>query len=267
MENKSSLSIPIAIVVAGLIIGGAVYVSNRNSKNTVATPAQTENQTTKVTSEDIAIEPVSSQDYVRGNPNAKVVLVEFSDTECPFCKAFHGTLKNLVDKHALSGTLAWAYRNFPIKELHSKAPKEAEALLCAGKLGGNDAFWNYTDAVYAKTSSNNSLDAAQLPVIAKDVGLDVKAFNTCLSSGEMTARVNASVQDAKKSGGNGTPYSVLMTSKSFDKAKVEKFFTDNILKYGFPSNLFTISNDNKKVAVSGAMPPEFMDSLIVLLSK
>jgi len=267
MESKSSLSVPIAIVVAGLIIGGAVYFTSKNSSVETLTPPPTESQTSKIQSKMITINPVSTKDYIRGNPGAKVVVVEFSDTECPYCKVFHGTMKNLVDEKALSGTMAWVYRNFPIKELHSKAIKESEALLCAGKIGGQEAFWSFTDAVYAKTNSNNSLDAAQLPIIAKDVGIDVKAFNTCLSSGEMAASVEAEYQDAKKSGGTGTPFSVLITSTPFNKAEVEKFLTDSILSYRFPPELFTISTDNKKIGVSGAMPSKFMDDLITFLAK
>jgi predicted DsbA family dithiol-disulfide isomerase len=66
--------------------------------------------------------------------------------------------------------------------------------------------------VYATTNSNNSLDPAQLPVIAGKVGLDVKAFNACLSSGKYAAKVEADYQDAVKAGGRGTPNSIVVSS-------------------------------------------------------
>ena len=116
--------------------------------------------------------------------------------------------------------MAWVYRHFPIASLHSKAPKEAEATECANELGGSEKFWQYINMVYDTTNSNNSLDPAELPKIAKAVGLDVKTFNTCLSSGKYAAKVEADYQDAIKAGGKGTPTSILI-SKDGTKTTVE----------------------------------------------
>jgi protein-disulfide isomerase len=94
--------------------------------------------------------------------------------------------------------------------LHSKAPKEAEALECAGELGGNDGFWKFLDRLNEVTPGNDGLDPAQLPIIAKFVGINVDKFNTCYSSGKFAAKVQQQYDDAVKSGGRGTPYSVLV---------------------------------------------------------
>ncbi len=268
MEGKnSSLAVPIAIVIAGAIIAGAVYFSNNKgvAENQQANVVNV--QDTVIETGDITVSPVSSKDYIRGNPGAKVVIVEFSDPECPFCKVFHGTMKSLTNKLAQNGTIAWVYRNFPLKDLHPRAPKESEALLCAGKVGGSTGFWDYTDRLYSVTPSNNKLEESQLPLIAKDVGLNVTAFNTCLSSGEMASLVSVDYEDGIKAGGTGTPFSVFITAQPFDKKAVEDFLVQNILKYKFPTELFKISSDNKKVSVSGAMPQDFMEQLIAILSK
>lgn len=257
---------PIAVVIAGILIAGAVYFSNSNKANgPTAVQPTAENTTVKVF--DLPMNPVSSKDFIRGNPSAKVVIVEYSDTECPFCKQFHGTMKSIVNKLAKDGTVAWVYRNFPLKELHPKAPKESEALLCAGKLGGNTAFWDYTDRIYSITPANNGLDASQLPAIAKDIGLDVAKFNACLSSGEMASLVTIDYEDGVKAGGTGTPFSVFVASKPFDKKEVEKFLVDAVIQYRFPVDLFAISNDSKRVSVSGSMPQDFVEKLVALLSK
>ncbi len=261
-----SLSVPMAIVIAGVMVAGAVYFSNRTPAGQNANAVDTQNVSTIQTG-DFNIAPISGTDYVRGNPDAKVVMVEYSDTECPYCKQFHLTVKNLVNTFSKDSTFAWAYRNFPIKERHPKAVHEAEALLCAGKLGGQNAFWNYTDKIYEITPSNNGLEESQLPVIAKQVGLDVTAFNTCLASGEMTARVNAETQEAVNNGGGGTPYSILVTSKEYDKKAVEAFLVQSILKYKFPPDFFLLSNDNTMIGVSGSMPEQFMADFITLLAK
>ena len=108
------------------------------------------------------------------------------------------------------GKVAWVYRHFPISQLHDKASKEAEATECAAELGGNQVFWKYIDLVFETTSSNDSLDPAELPKIAQTVGLDVKAFNTCLSSDRYTEMVKKSVEEAVKAGARGTPYSVIV---------------------------------------------------------
>lgn len=266
-EKRASLAVPIAIIVAGILIAGAVYFSNADKPTADSNQNRNGNPNVAIKTGDIAINPVSQKDYIRGNPDASVVIVEYSDTECPFCKQFHGTMKNLTDKLAKEGAMAWVYRHFPIIKLHPKAPKEAEALLCAGKIAGNKGFWDYTDRLYAITPSNNGLDPLQLPAIAKDVSLDETAFNACLSSGEMAPTVDLDYQDGIKAGGTGTPFSVLVAREPFDKKSVEEFLAKNILKYRFSPDLFEISGDNKRVSVSGSMPIEFMEELIGVLTE
>ena len=201
--NTEKLSVPIAIVVAGALIAGALYYSNIKAVKQgvmATTPSST-----------IDMKPVSSSDHILGNPNADLVIVEYSDLECPFCKVFHTTLKRVMSEYGSDGKVAWVYRHFPIDALHPKSRKESEATECANELGGAQKFWEYTDMVYSTTNSNDSLDPAQLPIIAGKVGLDVKAFNTCLASGKYAAKVEADYQDAIKAGGQGTPTSIIVS--------------------------------------------------------
>ncbi len=202
------LSVPIAIVIAGLLIGGSLYFSNMKiaSQPKVKTVELARNTDTD------NMRPVSADDHILGNPNAPIKIVEYSDTECPFCKQFHSTLKQIMEVYGKDGKVAWVYRHFPIDQLHSKARKEAEATECANELGGSQKFWEFTDLVYSTTNSNNSLDPAELPKIAKKIGLDVKAFNTCLSSGKYANKVEADYQDAVKAGGRGTPNSIVVAA-------------------------------------------------------
>ena len=96
-------------------------------------------------------------------------VVEFSDLECPFCKRFHATMQQTVA--AYGGQVAWVYRHFPIDQLHSKAPKEAEATECAAELGGNDKFWAYTNRLMEVTPANNGLILPNLPRLQYSSGL------------------------------------------------------------------------------------------------
>ncbi|MDP2642212.1 MAG: DsbA family protein [bacterium] len=193
--------IPLAIVVAGGFVAVAIYFGG-------STPRPSSGQATSPITE-IDIAPVTEKDHILGSRGAELVIVEYSDTECPFCKVFHNTMKEVVGTYG--GEVSWVYRHFPIAQLHTKASKEAEATECANELGGNQAFWKYIDKLFETTNSNDSLDPSELPKIAAVVGLDVTTFNTCLSSGKYTEFINKSVEEAVKAGARGTPYSVIIS--------------------------------------------------------
>lgn len=232
MEEKSvstsSYAVPGAILIAGLIIAGAIYYKDGNPRpaGQAAAPGTADNVKTE------NLEPVSARDHILGDIKAPIKIVEFSDLECPFCKDFHKTMLQVMERYGPGGQVAWIYRHFPLDQLHSKARKEAEASECAFNLGGNDKFWTYITKVFEITPSNNGLDLAQLPIIAKDIGLDQTAFTECQTSGQTAAIVDAQYQNAVKSGGNGTPFPIVITP------------------------------DGKKVALQGAIPFEAMQQLI-----
>jgi protein-disulfide isomerase len=205
-NSKANYSTPIAIILAGIIIAGAMYFSDGKKANA---PADSQPAAANAGLEQVR--PVSADDHIRGNPNAKVMIVEYSDTECPFCGRFHTTMKQIMDDYGKTGQVAWVYRHYPLDQLHSKARSEAVALECAAELGGNDKFWAYTDRIYAVTPANNGLDPAELPKIAEYVGLDATAFNACLISGKFDAKIQADIDNAQATGGNGTPWSIIIS--------------------------------------------------------
>jgi protein-disulfide isomerase len=200
MEQKQNLAIPVAIIIAGALIAGGLYMSGRSSAQA---PTAVKTQAASLAS----IKPIQPTDHVFGDPKAKVVIVEYSDTECPYCKNFHSTIHQLVSSY--NGKVAWVFRHFPV---HSKSVNEGSAAECAAELGGNDTFWKYIDAVFTQTNSNDSLDPAVLPKIAADVGLNVTAFNTCLKSGKYEAKITQDRQDVIDAGAQGTPYSVIFAN-------------------------------------------------------
>lgn len=150
-------------------------------------------------------------DHIRGPADAVVKIIEYSDTECPFCKRFHPTMQQAVRDY--DGKVAWVYRHFPLRSLHSKAAKEAEATECANELGGNEKFWAYLDKMFEVTPSNDGLNLAQLPQIAEQVGLDRAKFEACLNSGKYAQHVTDDENDAVASGGRGTPWSIIIGPK------------------------------------------------------
>ncbi len=204
MNQLNKLIVPISIIIAGGLIAFAVYMSNtkevapKNPINDVLT-----------TKTDIA--PVTDADHIKGNKNAKVVIIDYSDLECPFCKGFHASLERIFNEYGKDNKVAWVYRHFPL-DIHPKARKEAEASECAAELGGNDVFWNYISKIYQITPSNNKLEVAELYNTAKAVGLDEAKFKACLDSGKYATKVEEQYQSALKAGGRGTPYTVIMTN-------------------------------------------------------
>ncbi len=208
--EKTNLLIPAAIIIAGALIAvGIFFGSSRGTSGTIPDGANQPNILDLVKN----VAPVSNTDHVQGNAKAPVTVIEFSDLECPFCKTFHQTMQSLMDEYGADGKMRWVYRHFPLTNLHSKAAKEAEAAECAGELGGNEVFWNYITKVFEITPSNDGLDPAELPKIAVSLGLDKTKFEACLASGKHTARVAAQSQDAQNSGGDGTPFSIIITAK------------------------------------------------------
>lgn len=213
MEEQSktnTLSIPTAIVIAGVLIAGAVYMGTSQRGTVDSQQPQVAEQQPSGDLEQMAA--VTSEDHIRGNPNAPVMIVEYSDFECPFCKRFHDTMKQVTTEYG--DKVAWVYRHFPLDQLHPvKARKEAVASECAAELGGNDAFWKYTDRFFELTPSNNQTNIdTVLPQIAREIGLDDAKFASCLASNKYDAHIEGDVQNAVATGGNGTPWSIVVAA-------------------------------------------------------
>ncbi len=212
MQSAQKFIVPVAIIIAGGLIAAAVYFSNGqpSTKAAVGTDlAALAKGTPSEALAEITVAPVTSVDHLQGSKDAKVTIIEYSDTECPFCKRYHDTLEKIFAEYGASNKVAWIYRHFPL-DMHKKAPKEAEALECANELGGNDAFWKYTDVIYTNTPSNDGLDHSKLYEFAATVGLDKAAFKTCLDSGKYADKIATAKAAGYDAGARGTPYTVFL---------------------------------------------------------
>lgn len=145
---------------------------------------------------------LSDATKVRGSGD--VVVVEYSDTECPYCKRFHTTLQDMLKKY--EGKVKWVYKYMPLEGLHQKAKNEAVAVECASEQG---KFWEYIDEVYAQTPSNDGLETDALYTIADQVKLNRTTFDDCLKNEKTKARVEADMAEGEKLGINGTPTSFI----------------------------------------------------------
>jgi len=158
--------------------------------------------------------PVSADfDHIYGDPKAPVTLVEYSDFECPYCKRFHFSAKEFVDKN--KGKVNWVYRHFPLSFHNPGAQKEAEASECAAEQGGNDSFWKYTNTLYMRTKAGGKgFPIAKLVPLAEEIGLDKNTFEKCLTSGKMAKRVAADLKNGSAAGITGTPGNILINNKT-----------------------------------------------------
>lgn len=204
-----AVAILVLEAIAGFVVMLVLFFGQGASGSKAITNTKSANANTPVTAPaKIEIVPVSKDDHLFGNANAKVTVVEYSDLECPFCKRFHETMKQVVKDY--NGQVNWVYRHFPLDSLHSKARNEAKAAECAAALGDNDKFWEYIDLVFAETPANNGLDPAELPNFAERIGLQRADFEACQKKDEFADKITAHVADATKAGGRGTPYSVII---------------------------------------------------------
>lgn len=98
---------------------------------------------------------VSENDHIMGNKDAEIVIIEYSDFECPYCKTLHPTLEKLVKES--NGNIAWVFRHWPI---HQDSFLKVQASECVAKIKGNDAFWKYTDLLFGllKTSTEQAME-------------------------------------------------------------------------------------------------------------
>ena len=210
--EKQNYTIPAAIIIAGIIIAGAIFFRGGNTPRIAATPPPAQPIPQQPVDKTSAMRPITAEDHIRGNPDAPVKVVEYSDFECPFCKRFHPTMKRVMDEYGKDGQVAWVYRQFPLDQLHPvKARREAAISECVAEIGGNDAFWQFADMFFEVTPSNNRTDLETvIPDIIGKLGLSQSAIDECVASGRYDTHIQDDVDNAIASGGRGTPWSIVV---------------------------------------------------------
>lgn len=203
--QQSSPAVPIAIICGFAMIAIAVFFTNNQTKNTVAT---NDAQPASVTSNDPR--PVSKDDYILGNPNAPILMVEYSDYDCPFCKQYHSTLNQIMDEYGITGQVAWVYRQFPLTQLHPNAPVISKAALCVGKIGKNDAFWKFSQIIFDSRDIDEATNITKLPNFAEEAGVSRTDYLACMDDSSIDEEVKRQISDGYNSGARGTPFTVLI---------------------------------------------------------
>jgi len=146
-------------------------------------------------------------DPVKGNPNAPVTVIEFSDFQCPFCSKFYQqTLPSLEENYIDTGKIKFVYRDLPLDNLHTNARTAAVAAECADEQG---KFWDYHNVLFEKQTEWQSLPSSEfastLKQYAADLGLQAANFESCMQSQGIADEVNKDSLEAARYGVTGTP--------------------------------------------------------------
>lgn len=216
MSSKlNTYIVPISIVVAGALVAGAVVLSKGGAVSDGAragAPAAQQAAPGEPQEIKVSLSPVTDADHIQGNPDAELVIVEYSDFECPFCSKFHPTMEQVMDEYGKDGKVAWVYRHYPLS-FHAQAQPSAEASECVAKLGGDAKFFEYAKKLF--DGSPQSLTKDALLANATAIGIDAAAYGECVASSYGRDQVAADVADANlisknAPGGFGTPYSIIV---------------------------------------------------------
>ena len=141
--------------------------------------------------------PIASRDHIQGPPEAPLALVEYGDYECPYCGAAHPIVKKIQQR--LGKRLCFAFRNFPLNNMHPFAEHAAEAAEAAAAQG---KFWEMHDALF---ENQEALDDDALAQYAESLGLDTPRLMDEILAGKHTPRVREDFRSGARSGVNGTP--------------------------------------------------------------
>lgn len=223
-----NLAIPISIVIAGLIIAGAIVYTKSSQEKDLSrqvTQGETKKETTKSFKKEGMVNfEINKESHIRGNPDAPVTIVEYSDFQCPFCKRFHPTVQQALDDYP--DKVRWVYKHFPLDQIHPQARPAGEASECVWEQKGNDGFWQFADGLFENQSR---LGESLYKELATQIGLDMEQFNNCFSSRKYKDKVEADYQEGIKAGVRGTPGSFVNGEPVFGavsyetlKAAVEK---------------------------------------------
>ena len=186
--------VKIIAVIAVLILGYNYFIADKGVENNVV-----EDPAGNVPPAVAKVEVSIDDDAVKGDKNAPVTIVEFSDYECPFCARFYTqTLSQIDEQYIKTGKVNLVYRDYPLG-FHQQAQKAAEAAECAGEQG---KYFDMHDKLFEEGVVGGIASYKQF---AGQMGLDQGKFDECLDSGAMAEEVQKDLADGSKYGVQGTP--------------------------------------------------------------
>lgn len=215
MENKSILLVVASILLSGMMITSAVLYNgaqsraNNNSNNTnTANNNAPEANNDPIEARDINADISDDTPYLGKKSEAKIAIIEFGDFECPFCKRFHdGSRKDIISQYVETGKAILAWKDYPLSFHDPLATKQAIAAQCVYQQKGNQAYFDYTGAIFENTESGGEgMKESKLNELAKAIkDLDTNKFDNCLKEEKTLDKVKAGMKFGNDNGITGTP--------------------------------------------------------------
>lgn len=199
--NLDSFMVPLAIVLAGVIVAGAIFFTNKGtgtndlsnpSNDNAAAPTQEEFPEASTT--------IADAPYLGDKKKAKLAIVEYNDYQCSYCQRHDKETKDqLIKDYVDTGKAIYVFREFPLDFHGQLAIDSANAALCVNDIAGVDKFKEYHSKIYLITSKDT------LTTVAQDMGINMDKFNKCLADEKFQANVDKGLADGTAAGVQGTP--------------------------------------------------------------
>lgn len=144
---------------------------------------------------------ISSDDPVKGNPNGTIVIVEFSDFECPYCLRFQETGKQILSKYG--DKIKWVFKDFPL-DFHKNAMGAHLAATCVQKSKPEN-FWKFYDLIFSPNRTSKVFEKEFLKENAIKLGVSPSAYDECIKDPKTLEKVQKNIEEGAKYGVSGTP--------------------------------------------------------------
>jgi protein-disulfide isomerase len=198
MIKKLEFSPSISILAAGALIAGAIIFVNMRPGAAPAAEAD------GALPGNAAVPAPSADDHIIGSPSAPIVLIEYSDFQCPYCSMVYPTIKKIVDES--QGQIAWVMRNLPLDSIHPEARPAGLAAECIAEQKGNDGWWKFADDIF---SDQGNLGTARYLAEAQKIGVDMTQYLSCVSSKKYDQKLSDQSAEGQVAGAQGTPFTVV----------------------------------------------------------
>jgi len=245
--KKTHTYLPLALIITFSLLAGCNTPTDSNSavQEKQKETATLDNDTSEATHIDVPLEDELSQasseavqesdDSIyqstqvgftlegfpyRGNLEAPITIEEYSDYLCPFCgRHFNQTLPSLIQQYVVEGKVQYVFRDMPLVSLHPNAPVGHKAARCVGEQSAS-GYWQMHDELFSTQNQWGSVpdSVAFVTELAKNTGVDMNAFETCMASTDVETQIDESVAAGAELGFNGTPsfrFTVNETGKSY----------------------------------------------------
>lgn len=232
--NKNNIILSISIIISSIILASSlIYYTNSKTAYTTADGINMEKaiedgieqyiikqekeynkkqaEIDRLGEKIEGVPPLNEGDYIKGNKNAKISIIEYSDLDCPFCKKFHTTGYDVLNKY--EGEVNWVWRHLPLTSIHPNSNAKSELAECAGKIK-YDNFWKVIDYFMNEGFDPNQNVYDHLDTIAKITNTNKESLEKCIKEGEFEDKVKISQGIAGSIGINGTPGNVIINNKT-----------------------------------------------------